>query len=60
MINNISKKLLTLVALVFVITLNTFAQDGDAAAGETLFKNNCAQCHAVDASVVVGTGLAGI
>jgi mono/diheme cytochrome c family protein len=60
MINNISKKLLTLVALVFVLTLNTFAQDGDAAAGETLFKNNCAQCHAVDASVVVGPGLAGI
>jgi len=60
MINNISKKLLTLVALVFVFTLNTFAQDGDVAAGETLFKNNCAQCHAVDASVVVGPGLAGI
>lgn len=60
MINNISKKLLTLVALVFVLTLNTFAQDGDAAAGETLFKNNCAQCHATDASVVVGPGLAGI
>lgn len=60
MINNISKKLLTLVALVFVLTLNTFAQDGDAAAGETLFKNNCAQCHATDASIVVGPGLAGI
>jgi mono/diheme cytochrome c family protein len=60
MINNISKKLLTLVALVFVLTLNAFAQDGDAAAGETLFKNNCAQCHAVGAEVVVGPGLAGI
>ncbi len=60
MINNISKKLLTLVALVFVLTINTFAQDGDAAAGETLFKNNCAQCHAVGAEVVVGPGLAGI
>ncbi len=60
MINNISKKSLTLVALVFVLTINTFAQDGDAAAGETLFKNNCAQCHAVGAEVVVGPGLAGI
>lgn len=28
--------------------------------GETLFKNNCAQCHNADASTVVGPGLAGI
>ena len=60
MINNISKKLLTLLALVFVLTTNAFAQDGDAAAGETLFKNNCAQCHAVGSEIVVGPGLAGI
>ena len=60
MINNIPKKLLTLIAFVFVFTINTFAQDGDVAAGETLFKNNCAQCHAVDAAVIVGPGLAGI
>jgi mono/diheme cytochrome c family protein len=60
MINNISKKLRLLIALVFVLSANTFAQDGDAAAGETLFKNNCAQCHATGADVVVGPGLAGI
>lgn len=34
--------------------------DGDPVAGEKLFKNNCAQCHAYDASVVVGPGLQGI
>lgn len=28
--------------------------------GETLFKNNCAQCHNADASMLVGPGLAGI
>jgi cytochrome c2 len=36
------------------------AADGDVAKGETLFKNNCAQCHAVTADVVVGPGLKGI
>lgn len=36
------------------------AQDGDAAAGETLFKNNCSQCHAATSDVVVGPGLAGV
>ncbi len=34
--------------------------DGDVAQGETLFKNNCAQCHAVTDEVVVGPGLKGI
>jgi mono/diheme cytochrome c family protein len=33
---------------------------GDTAKGEELFKNNCAQCHATTAEVVVGPGLAGI
>lgn len=28
--------------------------------GETLFKNNCVQCHNADAGLVVGPGLAGI
>ncbi|MCP9762871.1 cytochrome c [Lacihabitans soyangensis] len=28
--------------------------------GETLFKNNCAQCHNANASMLVGPGLAGI
>jgi len=36
------------------------AGGGDVAKGEGLFKNNCAQCHAVTAEVVVGPGLAGI
>ncbi len=33
---------------------------GDAAAGETLFKNNCASCHAASDEVVVGPGLKGV
>jgi len=36
------------------------AQDGDAANGETLFKNNCASCHNPGDQVVVGPGLKGI
>ncbi len=36
------------------------AAGGDVAAGETLFKNNCAQCHATSDEVVVGPGLKGI
>ena len=59
MINNISNKLFTLLSLLCLLSYSTFAQ-GDAAAGETLFKNNCAQCHATDASTIVGPGLAGI
>jgi len=35
------------------------AGGGDAAKGETLFKNNCAQCHAVTDERVVGPGLKG-
>jgi mono/diheme cytochrome c family protein len=39
-----------------------FAQDaeGDAAKGETIFKNNCATCHNVTAEKSVGPGLKGI
>lgn len=39
-----------------------FAQDaaGDAAKGETIFKNNCAACHNVNAEKSVGPGLKGI
>lgn len=36
------------------------AGGGDAAKGETLFKNNCAQCHAVTDERVVGPGLKGV
>lgn len=56
------------VALITVLfaSISVFAQDaapaadGDAALGETLYKNNCAQCHAVTNEVVVGPGLQGI
>ncbi|NIJ51049.1 c-type cytochrome [Dyadobacter arcticus] len=36
------------------------AGGGDAAKGETIFKNNCAQCHAVTDERVVGPGLKGV
>lgn len=36
------------------------AGGGDVAKGEGLFKNNCAQCHAVTDETVVGPGLKGI
>ncbi|MCU0355852.1 MAG: c-type cytochrome [Cytophagales bacterium] len=36
------------------------AGGGDVAAGQTLFNNNCASCHAVGDEVVVGPGLKGI
>jgi mono/diheme cytochrome c family protein len=36
------------------------ATEGDAVLGEKLYKNNCAQCHALDNAVVVGPGLKGI
>jgi mono/diheme cytochrome c family protein len=35
------------------------AGGGDVAKGESLFKNNCAQCHAVTEERVVGPGLKG-
>ncbi len=58
-----SKKI-TLVKFLLSFTLliatfgATFAQD--AAEGETLFKNNCAACHASTDEVLVGPGLKGI
>jgi mono/diheme cytochrome c family protein len=36
------------------------AGGGDVAKGETLFKNNCAQCHAASDERVVGPGLKGV
>ncbi len=44
----------------FVLGGVAFAQDADVAAGEKLFKGNCAQCHAADNTQIVGPGLAGI
>ena len=57
-------KKLTLVKFLLSFTLliatfgATFAQD--AAEGETLFKNNCAACHASTDEVLVGPGLKGV
>lgn len=42
----------------FATTTAMFAQD--AAEGETLFKNNCAACHASTDEVLVGPGLKGV
>jgi len=36
------------------------AGGGDAAKGETIFKNNCAQCHAPTEERIVGPGLKGV
>ena len=56
-------------AIIFSCVVQTsFSQDaaaadageGDAALGEKLFKNNCAQCHSVGSNKVVGPGMAGI
>jgi mono/diheme cytochrome c family protein len=63
----------TFVAIVIALLLSVpnlvFAQDstaaaapaggGDAAKGETIFKNNCAQCHAPTDERIVGPGLKG-
>jgi mono/diheme cytochrome c family protein len=44
--------------ILLAATSATFAQD--AAEGETLFKNNCAACHATTDEILVGPGLKGI
>jgi mono/diheme cytochrome c family protein len=50
--------------LTLLITLSigfqAVAQDGDAANGEALFKNNCATCHNANEQKLVGPGLKGI
>jgi mono/diheme cytochrome c family protein len=48
-----------LIICFFAVSLS-FAQEGDAALGEKIFKNNCAACHAYDNNVIVGPGLQGI
>lgn len=60
MILNKFTKTFLFIALLFSVTFPVLAQDGDAAAGEQLFKNNCAQCHAATDEIIVGPGLAGI
>lgn len=42
------------------VGFQTVAQDGDAANGEALFKNNCATCHNANEQKLVGPGLKGI
>ena len=34
--------------ILFLVTLNTFPQEGDIAAGKQLFNTNCASCHKLD------------
>lgn len=53
-------KLFFLLALTVLPFLGVAQDAADTAAGEKLFKNNCAQCHAYGESVVVGPGLKGI
>ena len=51
---------LLLLALLLTFSTSTFAQDsGDAVAGETLFKANCAACHKMDKKGV-GPALRGV
>ncbi|MFD3409269.1 cytochrome c3 family protein [Aquirufa sp. HETE-83D] len=49
-----------LFSFLFVIATTTAMVAQDAAEGETLFKNNCAACHASTDEVLVGPGLKGI
>jgi mono/diheme cytochrome c family protein len=60
MINKMTKKLIAILAVTFFFSFSVSAQDGDAAAGETLFKNNCASCHVTGSEVLSGPGLKGI
>ncbi|AWW00056.1 c-type cytochrome [Arcticibacterium luteifluviistationis] len=53
------RPLLLLFISLSTVTLS-FGQEGDAALGEKIFKNNCAACHSFGADVVVGPGLKGI
>lgn len=46
-----------LVACFAFLSSESIAQDGDAANGETLFKNNCATCHNTSSQKLVGPGL---
>ena len=34
--------------ILFLVTLNTFPQEGDIEAGKQLFNTNCASCHKLD------------
>lgn len=69
MLHIITRKFLLLFTVVFLTAQGVKAQEaeasaggstGDAVAGETLFKNNCKQCHSPEEKIVVGPGLKGI
>jgi cytochrome c2 len=55
-----SKKLIAFITVAFLFVFSAFAQGGDTAAGETLFKANCASCHNTSGEQAVGPGLKGI
>ena len=48
-----------LLALLLTLSTSIFAQEGDVAAGETLFKANCAACHKLDKKAT-GPALRGV
>ncbi len=50
---------LLLLALLLTFSVTAFAQEGDVAAGEKLFKSNCAACHKLDKKAV-GPALRGV
>ena len=50
---------LLFLALLLTFSVTTFAQGGDVAAGEKLFKSNCAACHKLDKKAV-GPALRGV
>lgn len=63
MLHKITRKLIFLISFVVFTGVSITAQaqpEGDAAAGEKLFVNNCKQCHSVDNKVLVGPGMAGV
>ena len=49
-----------LFSFLFLLASTTAMLAQDAAEGETLFKNNCAACHASTDEVLVGPGLKGV
>lgn len=54
-----SRLSLFLLTFLFTFSINLFAQEGDAAQGEKLFKANCAACHKLDKKAV-GPALRGV
>ena len=53
------KKTLIAIGLLLSTSASIYGQDGDPKAGETLFKANCAACHALDKQLV-GPALKGV